>query len=299
MKRLIGAFAWGLLYSCLLASAARADTKDAVDGWTIEKFERPHTCDAVAPSFEKADLAVAVIGPQFKLIFSSPDFHLSAGTYRVAISIDGSKRVLFNALGEGGVYAVAIVPALGTALRSASTLTATIGDKSYTFDVRHADAAMDAASQCAGVPLFVDAFAHPPQPIAGASEWKLLDNLPGADHCSLRRSGEQVDTMLMRNKDGRLLLFAGRADWAFPPATEKVSLQFDDLPARELDASVFDNLIIVLLDDPVIEQTLLHAKRLRWQMPQGDLRADLDGVGQALDELRACDLKKAAGAPHL
>ncbi|HKD22710.1 MAG TPA: hypothetical protein VKB71_11895 [Rhizomicrobium sp.] len=296
MKNLIGALAWGLLPWCLFALPVRADTVGTVGAWTIEKFEQPHTCDAAVPVSDNVQLAIAVLGPQLKLIFSSPDFHLSPATYPVAISIDGSKNVTVNALGEGGVYAVAIVRGLGMPLRSASTLAVTIGNKTYTFDVRQADAAMDAASKCAGMPPYVETFAHPPQAIAGAGEWKLVDDLPGVDHCSLRRNGEQVDTMLMRNKDGRLVLFAGRADWAFPTIREKVSVQFDDLPAREMDASVFDNLIIVLLDDPSMEQTLLHAKHLHWQTPQGDLRADLDGVSQALDELHACDLKKAAAS---
>jgi hypothetical protein len=295
MNRVLAAFAAGFLVLFLIVGAARAASATNVEGWIISRVEPPNACEAAGPVSDNVQLVIAIIGPQTKLLFSSPDFHMTAGTYPVAISIDGGPKVALNALGEYGVYAIAMVHDLGVALRTASTLTAQVGGKSYDFTFRHADAAMDAASQCAGEPTFLEPFAQPPKAIQDASDWKLIDNLQGVDRCSLRRGGQQVDTMLSRNRDGQFILYAGRADWAFPTGKAKVSLQFDSAPPDELEAGVFDNLVIVSLRDAATEQKLLHASQLRWHLPWGDFQAKLDGLPVALDALAACDLKKASG----
>src|SRR5277367_76063 len=198
MAKLFGALAGSLLLVSLLCSVAHAES--VVSGWTIEKFDQPRTCDAAGPFSGRAELAIAVMGPEFKLLVSPYDFHLASGACAIFISIDGGPKVAMNALGDGGVYAVALVRGLGMALRSASTLTVTIGSATYTFSVLRADAAMDAASSCAGEPSYVESFAHPPQQIDGAGDWKLVDSPQSG--CSVRRNGSEVDTMLMRNRDG-------------------------------------------------------------------------------------------------
>ena len=294
MARLFGALAGSLMLSSLLSSAACAETGNVVSGWTIDRLEGANTCTASALRSGQADLSIAIIGPEFLLLLSAPQFRQEPGTYPVAISVDSGQAMMLNAVGHGGVYGIALVPELANALRSGSTLTATIDGQKYTFDIRHAGTGMDAASRCAGMRTYVESFAHPPASIDSAGEWKIIDDLPGSDRCTVRKNGDQVDTILARNKDGALLLIAGRADWAFPAASEKVSLQFDDQPVQEMDASVFNNLIIVLLKDASAEQMLLHSTHLRWRSPQGEFVADLNGVGHAIDALRACDAKKAA-----
>jgi hypothetical protein len=191
---------------------------------------------------------------------------------------------------------VAIVPDLGKALRSASALTVTIESAAYTFSVSHADAAMDAASRCAGEPPYLESFAHPPQQIDGAGDWKLVDTAQTG--CSLRRNGEQVDTMLVHNREGKFVLIAGRADWANPTGEAKVTLQLDDAPPQELEASVFDNLVLAPIKDPAMSDRLVHAMRLRWHLPWGDFAADIGGLGAALEALRACDSRRASSGSH-
>jgi len=275
----------------------RAATPTDVGGWTIERYSEPHTCDAVGPVSGNVSLVIAIIGPEFLLLISSPEFDFAKGTYPVSISIDGGPQVTLNADGEEGTYAIAMVRGLGMALRSASTLTATAGNKTYTFAFQHADAAMDAASRCAGEPSYLESFAHPPQRIDGAGDWTLLDSLPGADHCSLRLNGAEVDTMLIRNKLGSLILMAGRSDWAFPAGAAKVTLQIDDAPPQDIDASVFNNLVFVPVKDRTTEEQLMHADHLRWHLPWGDFRAHIAGLNAAIDALRSCDQKKADRKP--
>ena len=105
--------------------------------------------------------------------------------------------------------------------------------------------------------------------------------------------------MLMRNRDGEIILVAGRGDWANPTGQTKITLQLDDAPPQELDASVFDNLVLSAIKDAALSDRLMHAGRLRWHLPWGDFRADIAGLSVAAEALRACDLrKKAAPGSH-
>lgn len=285
-------FLAALFVSLLGLSRAHAADTD-LGMWKVERFDQPHVCDVAGPISGRAELAIAVMGPEFKLIISSDDFHLASATYPVFISIDGGPKVAMNALGDGGVYAVALVPALGMALRSASVLTVTIGNATYQFSVARADAAMDAASSCAGEPSYPESFAHPPQPIAGAGDWKLVDDPRNGNRCSLRRNGPEIDTMLTRNRDGQFILIGGRGDWANPTGHTKITLQLGDASPQELEASIFDNLVLVAIKDPAMSDRLVHATSLGWHMPWGDFHADLTGLGVATEALRVCNSKKA------
>lgn len=265
--------------------AAAAD----VDGWTIRHIPQPNTCEASGPVSGDAELAIAIMGPQFQLLISSATFNFPDGTYPVSISIDVGTPVAFNALGESSVYAIALVRPLGMALRSASSLTVTIGSKSYLFAFRHADAAMDAASKCADEPTYLEGFAHPPADIAQAGDWKLLNPPRGTNRCSIRLNGAEIDTMMMRNNDGKLIVMGGRGEWAFPTGKASITLQIDNTPPKTVDAFVVQNIVMVLLKDDADQALLAHAADLRWHLSWGDFHAGLSGLDVALGALDACD----------
>jgi hypothetical protein len=292
MGKLSFILALAMVTTLLLGSVAYADDASALGSWTVARYQS-QSCAAQGPVSGNVALIILVMEPEFKLLISSPDFHIAEGTYPVSISLDGGPHVAVNALGEEGVYAIALVRNLGMALRSASTLTAIVGDNKYEFAIQHADAAMDAASRCAGEPSWGEFFSHPPREREGAGDWKLVDNLQGSDRCTLRLNGSDVDTMIMRNNDGQWILMAGRADWALPAGQVKISLQLDDAPAQDFDAPIFDNLVFVVLKDPALADHLPHTQQLRWHLPWGDFRANLGGLNVAIDQLSACDLKKA------
>jgi hypothetical protein len=271
-----------------LSGVQRAAAADP-DGWSIEQDSHPNTCVASGPVSGEVELAIAVLGPQFQLLISSAAFKFPDGTYLVSISINGSAPVTFNAVGESNVYGVALVRPLGMALRSASELTVTVGGKSYPFTLQHADAAMDAASKCAGERTYLEVFAHPPTDIAQADGWKLVDPASGTNQCSIRLNGAEIDTMLMRNNDGKLIVMAGRGEWAFPPGNTSITLQIDDGQPKAVDAFVLQNVVLVLLKDDSGQAQLSHATDLRWHFSWGDFHATFSGLDVALEALDACN----------
>jgi hypothetical protein len=284
-----------ILTAFLFAGGTSAQQNAEPGGWTVTKVD-PNSCLSGGPLSGNVSLDIAVIGPELKLLFSSPEFRFADGTYPITISIDGGAGVQLNSLAKADVFSIPISRDLGVAFRSASLLTAAVGGKIYNFRFAHADAAMDAASKCAGEPSFVEFYSHPPAEIPNADGWRIVDNIQGSKRCSIRKNSEQVDTSIIYRGNGGILLVAGRADWALRSQQVKVAIQIDGSPPLDFDGSTFDNLVLVPVVDPKIQNQLEQAKQLLWHLPWGDFQADVDGLPVALKALEDCDTRRAATA---
>jgi hypothetical protein len=137
--------------------------------------------------------------------------------------------------------------------------------------------------------------APPGQPIAHAGQWRLMG--PGDPApCSARLLGTEIDTMLLINKDGDLVLVGGRGDWALAASEQTVTLQIDNGPPADVKAEFVTNLVLALVADTALLKQLRHAHQLGWTLPMGHFAAHVTGLGTALDAARACYRRAAAAS---
>lgn len=279
----------------LATTPVRAAEPPAVDGWIVTRASEM-SCVASAPSEGGAGVSLASEGPLFTLVVSAPEFPKAKAGYAAQIAFDGRAPVSVPALGDGGVMVVSLSRSdSAKALARASRVTVTIKGHAHTFALRNAGAALDAVARCAGVPTLAEQDETPPQPIAGGGRWMLSTSMPGVAGraCSARVAGDQIDTILLRNNDGQMVLIGGHSDWATWGGDVPLQLSIDGGAATRLTASTANNLIAVLVKDPGLEQRLRSAHSLEWTIPTGRVRGDVTGLGAAFDAVVAC----ATGAP--
>ncbi|HEY3889327.1 MAG TPA: hypothetical protein VGL73_12185 [Caulobacteraceae bacterium] len=126
----------------------------------------------------------------------------------------------------------------------------------------------------------------PEQPIPNDGDWRL-SRVAGSG-CYARLPGPQVDTLLAVNKDGKMVVGAGRSDWKLPNVLEDVTLQVDGGNVYPIKASPVVNVIFGVVPDTVMEDVLRKARQLTWTTPSGRFIADVAGLGIAYDVIRAC-----------
>jgi len=129
---------------------------------------------------------------------------------------------------------------------------------------------------------------------AFAAQWTHVENVTGGNACAARLVGSEVDTTLMLNRSGQLILVAGRSDWR-ASGPEQVSLRIDDFELDHLQANAFNNLVLVLISDEAVVKRLMAAKELYWTLPSGKYRAMISGLGDALEWVRQCERGKRQG----
>ena len=185
-------------------------------------------------------------------------------------------------------------PELGIPLRAASQLTVTIGRKTYVFGFKPPGVAIDEASHCAGMPTMQESLANQPKNIVGAGDWQLLDNMPGTDKCSVRLSGNEVDTMLSINKEGKLILIAGNNQWVAHNPKVPTILQIDDAPPLNIETWQLGNIVLFLVSDDAVAERLKRAVSIKWHFPWGDFHANVTGLGVAAEALKKCNSAKIA-----
>jgi hypothetical protein len=127
-----------------------------------------------------------------------------------------------------------------------------------------------------------------------AAQWVYINTIPGGDACAARLAGKEVDTMLMLNRNGDLILVAGRSDWHSSGSYE-IGLRVDDFATDTLQANAFNNLMLVLIKDETILGRLKTAKDLYWSLPSGKYHAIVVGLGDALDWVHTCEQGKHRG----
>lgn len=284
--------ALAVIAAVLLAGVAAraADPLPSVDGWTLTRVS-PMACAASGPSVDGVGLSLGSEGPLFLLVVSAPDFPTDKASYQAELSFDGKPPLSAVALGSDGVMGFSVGRSgQAQTLAAASRVRVTIEGRSHEFALRNVRAALDAVARCAGAPTLSEQVETPPQPIAGAGGWTLLTQLPGlaTRSCEARIPGDQIDTILLRNKDGRMVLMGGHWDWATWGGEVPLQLSIDGAAPVSLTAQTVNNLIAVLVNDPALEQRLRTARSLEWTIPTGRVRGDVTGLGVAFDAVAAC-----------
>jgi hypothetical protein len=94
--------------------------------------------------------------------------------------------------------------------------------------------------------------------------------------------------MLTFNNVGVPLLIAGWADRYNEGGEAEVGLSIDGAAPVRLRASIALNLVITSVEDPALARRLRAARTLDWTFPFGRFRANVTGLGTALEALRAC-----------
>ncbi len=285
----MGKIGWSVLAAVLLAGAAVADDPE---GWVVGR--NGDTCEADSPQADGSIVTLAAMGPQYLILLQNPAFPLERQSQTIAVSLDGASALPVDALVSDHIYGIAVTPQVGMPLRSAAKLEAVIAGTTYRFDVRHADQAMDAVAACAHIPKLPELWNEALKPIAGAPDWFLVEHVPGTDRCSVRRSSPEVNTSLILSNEDRLVLIAGRPDWARWGGEIKATLELDGGPAVELSGGVFQNIVLFALKDaPALEQKLLGAKTLTWHLPWGIFHGEIEGFSVAVAALRQCEASRA------
>jgi hypothetical protein len=134
------------------------------------------------------------------------------------------------------------------------------------------------------------------QPIARAGQWRLMGPADPAP-CSARLEGTEIDTVLLINKGGDLVLVGGRGDWELTPSDATITLQIDNLPPADLKAEIAINLVLAPVTGGALLKQLRHAHQLGWTLPMGHFASDVTGLGTALDAAKACYRRAAAAGP--
>jgi hypothetical protein len=124
------------------------------------------------------------------------------------------------------------------------------------------------------------------------TRWTFAETLPGGNACAAKLPGDEVDTLLMLNKSGELLLIAGRPEWRGRGESQEIELQIDRFEIKHLVASSFDNLVLLVVKDESVLKRLKNAKDLYWRLPSGTYHAAVQGLATALSWLHTCERKK-------
>lgn len=283
----------GLVAAVLLAGGAAA--ADLPEGWHLARDGA--ACEVDNPQTTTgAMLTVAVIPPQHLLLLQHPDFPNERQSHVLALSFDGGPALVMESLGSDHIYGIAITPDIAAGLRGGSHLTVGMDGKRYEFAYAHADMAMDEAARCAGTKTLSEVWAEAPRPIPEAPGWGLIEAIGGTNQCSVRRNSPQVNTSLVLTKDGKLVLIAGRPDWAKWGDHIEATLAIDGDPPVPVAAAGVQNLVLLPLTDAAVTEKVRAAKSLVWHLPWGDFTAEVGGLGAAEKVLRACDAKGAEAA---
>lgn len=128
------------------------------------------------------------------------------------------------------------------------------------------------------------------QQIAGAENWALIRQLPGIPGraCAIRAEGPEANTTIVLNNDRKPLLVVGRGDWSGLQGEAEASLSIDGQAPVTVSAGMAHNLVLVLVTDEALLQSLRGARTLDWTFPFGRFRAGVAGLGVALDALLRC-----------
>jgi hypothetical protein len=136
----------------------------------------------------------------------------------------------------------------------------------------------------------------PVTPIPGAGKWMMVQDLPfnQSPPCVARLEGPEINTTLILNKDGKLILIGGHGDWSMGTGEIHFQLRIDDDPPRVMQGSLLNNIILAPVFDDKLAARVARAKTLSWEASQAGIRTDVTGIGIALDAVRACVARQKA-----
>jgi hypothetical protein len=221
------------------------------------------------------------------MLVSSAAFSGPKSNYPVTLHFSNGTELNTNSVKDSSTIGIPVTPEIFAHLGDMDLVTITSTGARYDFKLNGAGAAVDAVLDCAGFKNYRALMSEPPVPIAGAGDWKLVARLPGTNNCSVRVNGPEVNTSMMLNGDGELILIAGRPDWAFSGQGVKASLAIDGGPPTEEAGYVLTTIAMFKVTGAQIRQ-LMAATDVDWKLPWGVYHAKVNGLGVAYSALKAC-----------
>jgi hypothetical protein len=274
---------------CLPGSACAK--QPASGGWEIIHTETSGMCTAVGQEDDKVQFGLAAIGSDFVLDIWASDFPKADASYEAMLSFDGGESRPVPALGKDGLMEISMGRGeIAAAVTGASEMTIAIMGHAHRLSLKGAAAGLDAAARCAGQPTLAEAPEKPAIPIPGAGDWTLYETFAGEPGraCMAHLDGEEADTMLQYDDQGKLILTAGNRIWAFPPQDIPMHISLDRGPDLPLPGKASGHVIDMIVDDANLVQQLRSTHVLDWVTPRGSLRSDVTGLGVALDAVERC-----------
>jgi hypothetical protein len=139
-------------------------------------------------------------------------------------------------------------------------------------------------------------------PIPGVPRWKLVQ---ASDGCwaetgagTVFEPGDNVHAKLLINKEGGLILIASHPSWA----RTETRIDFTVQPDAGEPIAISGTAAIVMAMGPIKRDEdavrLRNAGVLIWNLPWGHYRAQVQGLGKALDAIAACERKRQAALPR-
>jgi len=126
--------------------------------------------------------------------------------------------------------------------------------------------------------------------VASADEvpagWQIFSLSPGS--CNAKRPGQEVDTLLMINNEGELILVPAWPGRELPGGMQKGELAIDDGAPLPVEVMTLAMMAFLKVEDDALRKQLDGAKKLHWRFPWGDFNADVTGLGAADAALAKC-----------
>ncbi len=126
------------------------------------------------------------------------------------------------------------------------------------------------------------------------SEWVFrgvgMDEIPAPSErpCRAIRHGDGVNTRLMRNRQGQMVLIASWHTWDHTGYPISGTLSVDDAPPVEVTGHGIGPLFMALIAEEALSARVRAAHTLRWHLPWGEFTADVEGLGAAFDAIDVC-----------
>jgi len=141
-----------------------------------------------------------------QLLFDSKTISSTKATHQVTLTIDDNPPFTYQILNNGSVLSIPLILVIENELRPAKILRAAVDGQLYEFRLPNAAYAIDSVSWCAGMPDHAARQAQSLLTIPDAGDWKLVDKASGAKGCIVRVQGTEVDTSIVLNNVGQVVL---------------------------------------------------------------------------------------------
>jgi hypothetical protein len=125
--------------------------------------------------------------------------------------------------------------------------------------------------------------------------WRVepVPEAPGS--CKARRAGAELNLTLLINKVGKPVLVISRPEWSNGGDKAATTVSIDGGAPQALEMMPLGPLYLGLIDDPALAEAFKTGKSVVWTVPQGRFRAEIAGLGQAAEDIRACEAAAKKG----
>ena len=116
--------------------------------------------------------------------------------------------------------------------------------------------------------------------------WQVGPATDAPGSCTARLNGAAVDLIVLINNTGKLVLVAGHPGWNATGSVQTM-LSIDGGAPSKLAADAVGPLVMALVDD-ARTAALRKARSIDWTLPPGRFHVSVEGLGAAMDAVRAC-----------